>query len=342
MATVITDDKHYKAIAEMIREKANTSTLYKPSEMADGVVRVYAKGNYDGYDEGYEIGHSDGYLIGENTESEKRDAQEAQYLADINAKVTGYGVNEAETLSDVLQAVDEVYNKGGIDGAQSEYDRFWDAYQQNGNRTHYGGAFGGTGWTKDTFKPKYPIIPVGTVVCDFMFYNFNRISVSGADDLVDFADINIDFSGSKRFANTFQDARIKNLFVDASNATNMSSAFNAGNGGYIENLTLKVTSKVTTFSSTFAYQKYMKEIRFTDDSEIAVNISFNTSTNLTKESIESIVNALSSSASGKTLTLSLAAVNNAFETSDGAADGSTSTEWTALIATKTNWTISLS
>lgn len=55
------------------------------------------------------------------------------------------------------------------------------------------------------------------------------------------------------------------------------------------------------------------------------------STKLNKASITSIVNALSSTTSGLTVTLSKTAVNNAFTTD----------EWNALIATKQNVTISL-
>lgn len=62
---------------------------------------------------------------------------------------------------------------------------------------------------------------------------------------------------------------------------------------------------------------------------------------LSRESIESIVNHLSDTI-GMTLTLSTTAVNSAFETSEGANDGSTSDEWLALTGTKTNWTITLS
>lgn len=63
---------------------------------------------------------------------------------------------------------------------------------------------------------------------------------------------------------------------------------------------------------------------------------------LSKESIISLINALSATTTGRKVTLSKTAVNNAFETSEGAADGSTSAEWLELIATKSNWTISLS
>ena len=62
---------------------------------------------------------------------------------------------------------------------------------------------------------------------------------------------------------------------------------------------------------------------------------------LSKESLTSIVRGLSDTASGQTLTVSRTAVNKAFETSEGANDGSESTEWTALVGEKSNWTISL-
>lgn len=62
---------------------------------------------------------------------------------------------------------------------------------------------------------------------------------------------------------------------------------------------------------------------------------------LSKATIESVVNGLSSETSGLTLTLKLQAVNKAFETSEGVNDGSTSLEWLNLTSTKSNWTISL-
>lgn len=49
------------------------------------------------------------------------------------------------------------YNEGFEAGKKSEYDAFWDAYQQNGNLKYYKYAFGGQGWTENTFKPKYDI-----------------------------------------------------------------------------------------------------------------------------------------------------------------------------------------
>lgn len=45
-------------------------------------------------------------------------------------------------------------------GKKSEYDAFWDAYQSLGARIDYFGAFG-SHWTNDIFKPKYDLIVTG-------------------------------------------------------------------------------------------------------------------------------------------------------------------------------------
>jgi hypothetical protein len=62
---------------------------------------------------------------------------------------------------------------------------------------------------------------------------------------------------------------------------------------------------------------------------------------LSKASWISIINALSATATGKSITGSLESVQRAFETSAGAMDGDASAEWLNLIASKSNWTINL-
>lgn len=54
---------------------------------------------------------------------------------------------------------DEGLEQGIQEGQQAEYDRFWDAFQQNGNRGYWSYAFyGGYGWTDEIFNPKYPFV----------------------------------------------------------------------------------------------------------------------------------------------------------------------------------------
>ena len=61
---------------------------------------------------------------------------------------------------------------GKESGAQSESDRFWDVFQQNGTRTYYGYAFA-YGWNKTTFAPKYDIKPTVAM------YMFNNSQIEG-------------------------------------------------------------------------------------------------------------------------------------------------------------------
>ena len=81
------------------------------------------------------------------------------------------------------------------------------------------------------------------------------------------------------------------------------------------------------------------EVRFKGTMSYSMEIK--DSRKLSKDSIISLMACLSDEAIGKTLTLNQAAVNTAFETSKGTADGSTSAEWLALVEAHSNWTISL-
>ena len=101
------------------------------------------------------------------------------------------------------------------------------------------------------------------------------------------------------------------------------------------------TSKGTNF--TYMFNSCSKLTNLTMTGTIKANgMDLQHSTKLSKASIISVINALSDTTNALKVQLSKTAVNNAFETSGGVADGSTSEEWTTLIATKANWTIALS
>lgn len=61
----------------------------------------------------------------------------------------------AGKLTTIAENMPKVYESG----QQSEYDRFWDTFQQNGKRTNYMYGFGGKGWSDKNFKPKYDMFP---------------------------------------------------------------------------------------------------------------------------------------------------------------------------------------
>lgn len=119
MAKVVTDDKHYKDIADALRDRNGTVNAYKPSEMAQGVIDLY----WSAYHEGDHFGRIEGY---------------------------GHGYDEGHTAG-----YDEGYNEGSNNSAAMDY--FWDAYQIEGLRDDYNYGFAGSGWNSETYFPRYPI-----------------------------------------------------------------------------------------------------------------------------------------------------------------------------------------
>ena len=269
-------------------------------------------------------------------EYKKVDAVQLDAGLTVIAETIRSKTGSAELLSfpdGMASEVDSVYEAG----KKVEHDTFWDAYQQNGNRTVYTQAFFGPGWTDETFRPKYSI-GVGSLNLNNLF------AYSLITDLVDILDrqgVTLDCSSCLYVNMTFKDmANVTKIpAVNAPKSTMFNGTF-AGNQKLhtIGTITLG-NSGNATFTDTF-YMCYALE-NVTFSGVIGKDINFQWSSRLTADSIASIVNALSDTASGRTATFSAAAVNNAFETGEGAADGAASAEWESLLATKSNWTISL-
>ena len=230
------------------------------------------------------------------------------------------------------------YVVGYKDGKQAEYDAFWDAYQQNGERTDYERAFKGAWWNDSNFKPKYDIKPVGTAT--ELFAN------SGITDLKGICEergIAFDFSQVTYTSKPFEKSKITRLpIMDLSSLPNCSSVFNSASAlVWVDGIILNENGEQNFGTSGSNWVLYATIAHFPILSGLINTNCWLILHSLDKESIVSAINALSAITSGLFLSLSKRAVNNAFETSSGAADGSDSAAWSALIATKSNWTISL-
>lgn len=246
-------------------------------------------------------------------------------------------MNTAEKLVTIAENEQKVFEAGKAEGVKSEYDRFWDSFQDYGNCADYPYSFGGSAWAADgLLPPKYPItLRKAIASCQGMFARFNRHgSIDYSKPLYDLSAVcaKIDFSKVTQARETFRDARAKNISVDLSGCNTLYYTFAGGDGGSLENITLKVTENLTTIQYAFMYQNFLTKLTFTEDSVIACSgLDLQWSTSLNKASITSVINTLSTTTTGKSVTLSKTAVNNAF-TTDG---------WKALTDTRTNWTISL-
>lgn len=234
---------------------------------------------------------------------------------------------------EMASGVDECFKKG----KQTEYDTFWKACQRSGNRTNYNYGFAGYGWNSNTFYPKYDIAPKDSAA--YMFYYFSQ-----SGDVLDMVErlsecnVNMNFSQCTNFSNAFAYARISHLGeIDTTGASSLSSIFkNYTNVKTIDKLILK-SKGGQTFSDAFYNTKNLESI--TVEGVISNSINFQYCTKLTESSIRSICNALSTTATGMTITFSRTAIDNAgfYEPNKDASDSL----FGDLMTEHTNWTFNV-
>lgn len=245
-------------------------------------------------------------------ENEKR-VYDTGYLEGGNAGYTA-GYRDGEFAG---------YGRGVAEGVKSGYDQFWNEYQENGaQNVSYAGAFSGSRWNDITFTPKYDIVPNNA---QNMFWS-SRITDLVA--LLEKQGVIFDTSNVGNNGQMFAYSRVTRIGVLDFKNKYLSGTF--GNTSYLHTIEKLIVNHETTFGSAFSGATALENIAF--EGVIAQSgLNFQHSTKLSRASIESIIAALSTTASGKSITLSKTAVNAAFETSAGAADGSTSDVWLTMM-----------
>ena len=215
--------------------------------------------------------------------------------------------------------IEATYNKSW--GMQTEYDRFWDVYQENGSRTDYKVSFSGLGWNNNTFKPKYDIFPTDA----YMMFRYSNIT----GDLVSLCEkngINMDFSKCISLQYAFAICKIARVGAIQQTGINIRDVFS--NSPSIETIDKFIVNEEQCFYNVFDNCNGLKNIIF--EGIIGNSINFQWSP-LTRESITNIIEHLSDTATEQTVTFKNSAKEAAF----------TDEEWAELIATKPNWNISL-
>lgn len=225
----------------------------------------------------------------------------------------------AEKLTAIAENQEKVYEAG----QKSEYDRFWDTYQQNGTRRRYARAFSGEGWTNDVFRPKYDI--VGYYDCREMFratgltgdltqlLNGRVLDTSRAGEMFDF------FSQADKLT------RVGPLSMHACKSNSNGTFYKCT---ALETVDCFIVTEYTTFKNSFVDCTSLQNL--TIEGTIANDIDLSACP-LSFSSILSVLEALSATVTGKTATFKQTAVNAAFSIA----------EWEALAATKSNWRIDL-
>lgn len=234
--------------------------------------------------------------------------------------------------------------EGEAVGREKCWNEYWDTTQQNGERTNYSYAFAYEKFKAENFCPKYDITP-GKAAGTFAYSAIDKpiiMSEWEQKNGIRFdASYCSDFNQTFRDSNVFREINVLDVSgVNASVNTVTLSVLFFGNQTIQRINRLICGSKTTFVNTSFNGCTTIEYIGF--DGVISGNgLDLHWSPLLNKDSIISLFNTLSTATTGLTVTLSRTAVANAFETAVGLANGASSEEWLALVASRSNWTISL-
>ena len=211
---------------------------------------------------------------------------------------------ELDTIPTYEKGEQEGYDKGHTDGVadgieqgkQAEYDRFWDAFQDNGNRTVYDYAF--RDWAGcEEIKPKYPIRTKGLYNTFFRCFKLKQLPkeiypIDGSFDICYAA-----------FAQCYELEKIEfDMPIKTTNLSGMSSIFS-------QCYKLVSIGKITVdglpydFTSTFYMCNALENVTF--GGTIAGNLSFYHSPKLSLDSVQSAIDAMQDRTGTTALTLTL-------------------------------------
>ena len=171
-----------------------------------------------------------------------------------------------------------------IESGDNFYNEFWDAYQQEGERTSYDYCFYGYSWTEETVKPKYDICPTSA---QSMFQNSKIVDIK---KLFEDLGIKVDFSKATYIANLFQGAKAQFVFpLDCSSLKSFEAVFR-NNYDIKEVNILNLRSDCSISSTAFAQCKALETLNISGS--LNSNLYLKESLLLSNESIQNIINCM--------------------------------------------------
>lgn len=253
-----------------------------------------------------------------------------------------------DKLTTITENVPKVYEAGIAEGKKAQYDAYWDSFQINGTRTSYYYAFDKHHFNSDIFYPKYDIRPAGS--CERMFYAWGDGNLWGEQIFnlkarLEECGVVLDTSKVTNLTNAFAYCTFTEIpTIDLTGLTVDSAGIfshSYGNNVYQMSIEKIIISETTPIASSwFTNNTALKNVIFEGViGKSGLNLA--PCYRLNKASFVSVIECLSTTTSGMSVSLSKTAVDREFQTSSGSNDGSTSAEWQALVATKPNWTINL-
>jgi hypothetical protein len=259
----------------------------------------------------------------------------------IKSKIIECGVAVADgtKTAELAEKVGDVYEAG----KKSEYDEFWDAFQLNGERRNYQDTFTNSpnAWTPKNFKPKYSIICEGNNSSAFYAWE-DRANPFNLGAYLKLKGITLDTSKATFLTNFFAYGygfvgEFPTISCESAGA-NTTGLFRGVHVSKIEKI---IVTEQTVYTSWFLNSgNYLVDVVF--EGTIATGgLDMRSCNKLSKASIISIMEALSTTTTGLTVTLSRTAVDTAFAAEGETSGGIYREEWGNYVLARPNWTIAL-
>lgn len=254
-------------------------------------------------------------------------------MSDINITIPGGTAKRIKTSGkyceqDIVVTAEGENTEAAFEaGKQAEYKAFWDSFLAD--TTSFAWRFAGKGWNDYTFNPDRDIV----FSVEMSNYCFAYNLITDLESILQRNNVVLDTSRTKRLDNLFYYCKrlvcVPEIVIneDITMANHMFSECTA-----LHTIRKLVFPNKSSFNINNMFNNCSALVNLTIGGTIAVTgIDLHWSTLLSRESITSVINALSDTTTGMTITLSQIAVETAF----------TDAEWSALEATKSNWTITL-
>lgn len=240
-----------------------------------------------------------------------------------------------DKLTAIAENVPKVYEAGIAEGKVQENLDFWNMMTLNGTRGFYTYAFRYWGWK--VANPPVLIKPTGQY----------HTMINESPNLETIVPDNFDFSATPDIqtesTNAYYHTFSNNPKLKAIPDMNMPPRgmyYTFYNCPKLERIERVQVRENTVLNRPFQALPSLKYLRI--EGTIGDNMFLADSKYLDKDSILNIFECLSTTVTGKTVTLNKLSVMVAFETSEGAKDGIDSAEWNALTSTRPYWTIAFS
>lgn len=214
-----------------------------------------------------------------------------QAISDFNGiekaiEECGVDVPYGTDTKDYGDKVRQVKQKAIEDGKNSEWSKFWDDFQNNGERDSYVYSFYGTGWTENTFRPKYDMRPTGSVA-----RMFSESAINGdMDALLKEIGVTLDLSNSVNVAQSFLHLVGTTKLPPITVKSDVTVASMFANSTSLKSVTITFNGKARSLVSTFSGCTALENLQVSGDLQSSgLNVQW---CPLTHDSLMSIINTL--------------------------------------------------